>query len=155
MILNNSSRGLLLENDKVLFIEYTIEGETFYSLPGGTVETGENLKECVIREFKEETGIPVKVNSLILINEFISPNPKSVAPRWKNGIHQIESIFTVQRNPDVQVTKRPEQLDFGMRGVRWMTRSELKHVIYYPEKPINWFFLGDQMIPNIYVTKRY
>lgn len=36
-----------------------------YFLPGGGVEDGETLEECLIRELLEETGYQVKINSSI------------------------------------------------------------------------------------------
>jgi len=155
VILKNCSRGLLQENGKVLFIEYKIEGETLYSLPGGTIEIGENLEECVIREFLEETGINIKTESLILLNEFISHHPKSVAESWKNGIHQIESIFRVRRNANEETVLTSQYFDAGMIGIKWLKPSELEKVTYYPEMPVKWFFLESQKDSNLYKTKRY
>jgi len=37
------------------------------------LEIGENLRNCVIKEFLEETGIEVEATQLILVNEFIDP----------------------------------------------------------------------------------
>ena len=36
-----------------------------YFLPGGGIEEGENHEECIIREFKEETGFEVEVKQFI------------------------------------------------------------------------------------------
>ena len=36
-----------------------------YFLPGGGIEDGENLEECLIREFMEETGYSIKINNFI------------------------------------------------------------------------------------------
>lgn len=156
MFLNNSSRGLLKENEKILFIRYNINGEIFYSLPGGSLEIGESLIECVIREFSEETGIEIEVGDLILLNEFISHTPNSISERWKNGIHQIESIFKVKRKVIEYSGKiHIENRDLGMEGLEWLSNSELSDVKYYPEMPIEWFFTEKQEIMNIYQTKRY
>lgn len=154
MLLNISSRGLLLENDKVLFVEYKIDGETFFSLPGGSLEKEEQLHECVKREFLEETGINIEVESLILLNEFINPNPKAVAETWKNGIHQIESIFKVKRS--VQ-TKTNSALipDIGMQGLKWLSKSALARITFYPEMPIDWFFSINENTTEMYKSIRY
>jgi len=36
-----------------------------YFLPGGGIEAEENQKECIIREFKEETGYDIEVKQFI------------------------------------------------------------------------------------------
>ncbi|MCB9225822.1 MAG: NUDIX domain-containing protein [Chitinophagales bacterium] len=154
MLLNNSSRGLLIENNKVLFVEYNIKGETYFSLPGGTLEVGEKLEECVKREFLEETGINIEVEYLILLNEFINHNPKAVAESWKNGIHQIEAIFKVKRSKQQKHYTTPKS-DFGMQGLKWLSKKELATVTFYPEMPIDWFFAINENSPEMYKSIKY
>lgn len=36
-----------------------------WSLPGGTMEVGETLQQCVVREVKEETGLDIEVTALL------------------------------------------------------------------------------------------
>ncbi|GAB3157047.1 NUDIX domain-containing protein [Micromonospora sonneratiae] len=36
-----------------------------WSLPGGTMEIGETLQQCVIREVREETGLDIEVTGLL------------------------------------------------------------------------------------------
>jgi 8-oxo-dGTP pyrophosphatase MutT (NUDIX family) len=35
--------------------------DSFYKIPGGTLEEGESLEECVLRELMEETGFSCKI----------------------------------------------------------------------------------------------
>ncbi len=138
MLLNFSARGLLVENKKVLFVEYIIGGVQYFSLPGGSLEVGESLAACVQREFAEEARLSVEVKRLVLLNEFIERHPQNAVESWKNGIHQIEAIFELKRLEGEVDT--PEQQDFGMQGLQWLSKSDLQKVKYYPEVAIDWFF---------------
>src|SRR5262245_39966444 len=66
--------GVLIEDGKALLIRRGSEpllGE--WSIPGGTLELGETLKEGVARELAEETGITVRGLDLIEVFERINP----------------------------------------------------------------------------------
>lgn len=55
-----ASRGIIVNNNKILLI-YT-KRYNDYSFPGGGVDKGENIKDGLIREIKEETGaINIKI----------------------------------------------------------------------------------------------
>src|ERR1700733_5115749 len=51
-----------------------------WSIPGGTLELGETLRDGVKRELGEETGIEVRVLDLIEVFDRISPDEEG---RWK------------------------------------------------------------------------
>ncbi|MGE7943471.1 NUDIX hydrolase [Lysinibacillus xylanilyticus] len=53
-----SGAVILSKQNKILLKKDPIRG---WELPGGCVETNETIKETVIREVKEETGIEVEV----------------------------------------------------------------------------------------------
>jgi 8-oxo-dGTP diphosphatase len=58
--------GVAISNGQVLLIRRKsppLEGE--WSIPGGMLEVGENLREAVKRELAEETGVDVRVGQLI------------------------------------------------------------------------------------------
>ncbi len=72
----------MIADERVLLIRRggpPLEGE--WSIPGGTLELGESLKEGVRRELEEETGIRVRVGELIEAFDRIFPDEKAAAGR--------------------------------------------------------------------------
>jgi 8-oxo-dGTP diphosphatase len=66
-----SARVLLLNaRDELLLV--THPGENFWYTAGGRWIETETLEESAIREVYEETGLKIKIEKLIYINEFIS-----------------------------------------------------------------------------------
>jgi 8-oxo-dGTP pyrophosphatase MutT (NUDIX family) len=61
-------QGAILRNDQILLIQHSEHagGRSYWLLPGGGREDGETEEQCVIREMKEETGLDVKVERLLM-----------------------------------------------------------------------------------------
>ena len=53
----------VLKDDAVLMIERRDNG--LWSLPGGTMDIGESVADCAVREVEEETGFRTKVELLV------------------------------------------------------------------------------------------
>lgn len=49
--------GLLLHNGHILVSDELIKGQHITKFPGGGLEFGEGLKDCLIREIREEIGV--------------------------------------------------------------------------------------------------
>jgi 8-oxo-dGTP diphosphatase len=64
-------RGILIQNNKIIFASYQVKDKIVYALPGGKQEVGETLKDCLVREFKEELNLDIQVGKLALVKEFI------------------------------------------------------------------------------------
>ncbi len=62
------------ENRIVLVRRGRPPGEGEWSIPGGLVKTGETLKQAVVREAREETGLKVEPLSLVELLERIFPD---------------------------------------------------------------------------------
>jgi len=69
MSINVRPTGILIENDRILLIKQYVTAARGWSLPGGKLEFGETLEQCLIREMKEETGLEVKVKELLYITD--------------------------------------------------------------------------------------
>lgn len=64
--------ALILQDHNILLVKRKNEpGKGRWSIPGGTVELGESLKDAVVREVYEETGLVVEVYELLDIIEVI------------------------------------------------------------------------------------
>lgn len=55
--------GVLKEGNKFLVQRHPVFKK--YGLPGGAIELGEQIEQALVREFKEETGLEIKVKKLL------------------------------------------------------------------------------------------
>jgi len=65
---------VVVKDGLVLIGEDTRKGEMICGVPGGHWENGETLKECAMREVKEESGVICKDASLISVYDFYRPD---------------------------------------------------------------------------------
>lgn len=93
-------------NDKIeyLIIKRSEKDGGFWQGVTGTLEEGEKLKECLIREIKEELGI-VNINKISEIEETI---------QWakKTGFMITEYVFSVELDRNINVTLSEEHDDY-------------------------------------------
>ena len=91
--------GVLIENGRVLLIRRGAEPlKGQWSIPGGTLETGETLEEGTRREMEEETGLRVRVGDLIEVFERIFPEEaRKGAPRGRPRYHFIILDYLCER----------------------------------------------------------
>jgi 8-oxo-dGTP diphosphatase len=59
--MGNRSCAAIIRDDLILMVRQTYKGNTFWTLPGGRIETNEKPLECAIRETKEETGLEIEI----------------------------------------------------------------------------------------------
>jgi 8-oxo-dGTP pyrophosphatase MutT (NUDIX family) len=63
--------GILKDsNNRILVSDEYIRGNYFTKFPGGGLEFGEGTRDCLKREFMEETGLEVTVGSHIYTTDF-------------------------------------------------------------------------------------
>ena len=93
-------------NDKIeyLIIKRSEKDGGFWQGVTGTLEEGEKLKECLIREIKEELGI-VNINKISEIEETI---------QWakKTGFMITEYVFSVELDRNINITLSEEHDDY-------------------------------------------
>jgi len=73
--------AVIFKGEEVLLVRRSQEPAlNTWSLPGGVVEVGENLKEAVGREIKEETGLAVHVLGITAVLDRIYHDPDGGIP---------------------------------------------------------------------------
>jgi len=117
--------GLLInKNQQILVIDEYIKGKLYTKFPGGGLEFGEGIADCLIREFMEETGNQIKVKDLFYVNEDFIP---SIFNRQK----QIICIYYfVKAKGKFEIIEKDASFEFedyaeDILGFRWIPLEEL------------------------------
>src|SRR6478736_6455356 len=77
---------LKYEHNRILLSDEFIRGDYFTKFPGGGMELGEGTRDCLKREFKEETGLDVTVGDHIYTTDYFQQSAF-------NNKDQIVSIY--------------------------------------------------------------
>ena len=99
--------GILTDdNHRILLADEFIKGAYFTKFPGGGLEHGEGTRDCLKREFMEETGLDVTIGEHIYTTDFYQ-----VSAFNKND--QIISIYYfVKSNEPINLTTHDTPFNF-------------------------------------------
>jgi len=95
-IMLNQQQELLLVHEKMPHLAFT-------KFPGGGLEFGEGTRECLKREFMEETGLEVEVKEHIYTTDFFQPSA------FKNGDQLIAIYYRVEPISDIRLLSLNEK----------------------------------------------
>jgi len=122
--------GLLMDaQNRLLVSDEFIRGNYFTKLPGGGLEFGEGTRECLVREYMEETGLEVTIGDHIYTTDFFQIsafNNKDqiisiyyhVHCKNTNGIKTSEKVFDF--TPDQTADNQREAESF-----RWVNFEDI------------------------------
>lgn len=121
--------GMLLSNEGVLLVRQSKGDRTYWLLPGGGVERGEDLEQAICREFREEVGLEVQVDEPLGLVESISPD-------GGRSHHTIQIIFRVSeggRDPGGNDSAPlPVAGDSAIREIAWFAACDLATLELHP-----------------------
>lgn len=71
----------------MLVVKQVLREQSHWNLPGGSLEPGETLGDCLVREMEEETGLDVEVGELLYLCD----------RRRRLGNQTLDACFAVRR----------------------------------------------------------
>jgi 8-oxo-dGTP diphosphatase len=116
--------GILVQDGKLLVSDEFIKGKEITKLPGGGLEFGEGLADCVVREFKEELDLKVEVKSHFYTTDFF------VTSAFHVNSQVISIYYVVDALEELKVTASTKKFDFkkkveGAQAFRWLDISKI------------------------------
>ncbi|MGW0433677.1 NUDIX domain-containing protein [Micromonospora sp. NPDC003197] len=105
------------EAGRILMQRRTDSGN--WSLPGGIMEIGETLQQCVVREVKEETGLDIEITGLL----GIYTDPNHVIAYNDGEVRQEFNLTYLGRIVSGNITVSNESTE-----VRFIDPTEFDHI---------------------------
>lgn len=107
--------GLLIHENKILIIREPFAGTIIDKFPGGGLEYGEGLIDCLKREFIEELNLKIEVESHFYTQDFF------LASRFDDSEQIIMIYYKIKAN-DMSKFK---VIDTDIQELIWKDLSEL------------------------------
>lgn len=118
---------IIRRDDKILLLKRKgSHGEGQWALPGGYLEFGETLRQCVAREVKEETGLNIEQKDL----RFISLSEQLNYIKT-NNIHCITVGFVIEYKG--KKTPQIKEIDKST-VISWFTLNNLPSPLFTPSR---------------------
>lgn len=129
--------GILVKASSILLVRVKspVTDRFVWMPPGGGLEFGETLHQCLVREFLEETGLNIEAEEFLFINELV-----------KKPYHAVELFYRVRETGgSLKLGIDPEHDSDSqiIHDIQWMPLSSLPNISFSPEKLLTHLKLHD------------
>jgi len=121
-------RGIIIYDDKILVVKHSSKSK-YYALPGGHLDWGESVLDCMSREIIEELGIKPKIGRLLYVRNYIDNNMKQsiefhfeitnskdylkIEDLGGTHRHELAEIYWMKKNDTKNLKPKEIQIDFN------------------------------------------
>ncbi|MGS0897140.1 NUDIX hydrolase [Burkholderia stagnalis] len=131
---NLRAAAVIMQREYVLL--HQVDGDDFWSLPGGRVEPGEPAARTIAREMQEEIGVTVRAGKMLCIAEnFYAHGGRQ---HHEIGLYFAASLEAGAPLLDVTVAHRGAEGDKGLTFA-WFSRHRLSEIDVQPAFLREWF----------------
>lgn len=131
----------IVENEKLLTMRYRYGSTDVYNLPGGNLEFGEKMTECLTRELHEELQIEVEVGEMLCLADVF------IEEKQKQTLHTIFQGKITSGVPTLNPTETTAL------GIHWLPIEELQTVHLYPAIGIELLKAIRNELPNPFLGR--
>ncbi len=110
----------LVEDGKILLAKHRRGNKEYWTSPGGGLERGERMVECLRREIWEESGLKIEIGDVLLLFDVIEPRR-----------HVVNIVFRARRTGG---ELKPRNVPIGHRliGVEFIPLDKLNKIELKP-----------------------
>lgn len=122
--------AIIINNNKILLVKHVHPetGREWWVPPGGGVEEiDDSIFDCAKRESFEETNLKIELTRLLYIREFHDKENQ------KLNIELFALADSFEGEISMKNIAGKGQDEHFIKDVAWLSRSELKDIVVYPE----------------------
>jgi len=117
--------GLYVKDLHLLVTDEIRKGIKMTKLPGGGLEYGEGIGECLVREWKEELGVEIDMGDIFFVNPFLQISA------FDQREQIVSMYFWVEPLNELDIALRETAMDFeheeeGQQVFRWVSIQKMK-----------------------------
>ena len=138
--------AIVVENDRLLAVEFEDDTGHHYNLPGGGVETGESLPDALRREVREETAATVDVGDLAFVHEY----EPAAHDHAYGSVHKLTCVFHGELRGEPALSDDP---DPNQVGIEWLSLRTIEDEPLLPDLGGRWRAIARGTVPATYVDR--